>query len=393
MAHNLATLQTNVVSGPPQPMPHLSRFIQTHTEDILREWEQFARELPATSSMDVAALRDHAKAMLTVIARDLETPQTDRQRVERAHGAADAVDEAATTAASQHGLGRAHSGFGVDHMLAEFRALRTSVTRLWRKAHNEAGPAELEELTRFNEAIDQAIAESLARYTREVEATRDRFFAVLGHDLRTPLGVILTSSQLLLDTATLSKDERNLVLGMERSGRRMIELVKDLLDLALTRLGSGIPVSCAEMDLDALVRDVVSEVASAHPGSRIEVESTGPLTGSWDKGRLGQALINLVSNAVEHGSRGTPVRVTARGDGPRMVTVSVSNAGPPIPPEQIGGLFDAMKGGVSVRDRRHLGLGLYIVDKIVEAHGGSIDIRSEDGEGTTFTVSLPRGGC
>jgi signal transduction histidine kinase len=370
-------------------MPHLSTFIQDHIEEILQEWEAFARELPSTSSMDVAALRDHAEAMLLVIARDLETPQSERERAEKSRGIQDAVDDV-DSAASQHGLGRAESGFGVDHMIAEFRALRASVVSLWRKQQKHEGSSDLEEITRFHEAIDQAIAESMAEYTRAVETTRDRFFAVLGHDLRTPLGVILMSSQFLLETGNLSDSERTLVTGMEKSGRRMIELVRDLLDLALTRLGSGIPLKCAPMDMDVLVREVVAEVAGSSPASRIEVETSGDLTGAWDKARLGQAFSNLVSNAVQHGSQTAPIRVAARGDVSGKVTVSVANEGPPIPRDQISGIFDAMKGQPDNSDRRHLGLGLYIVDKIVEAHGGTIDIHSAEGEGTTFIVSLPR---
>jgi signal transduction histidine kinase len=245
-------------------------------------------------------------------------------------------------------------------------------------------------MTRFNEAIDQAIAESLVRYTREVETARDRFFAVLGHDLRTPLSAIITSSQLLLETAELTDAQRRIVTGMERSGRRMTELVRDLLDLALSRLGSGIPLECAEMDMADLVRDVVGEATASNPGSRVEVETTGLLVGAWDRARLAQALTNLVGNAMQHGSRSGVITVTARGDNLGAVTVAVRNEGPPIPPDRIDGLFEAMKGDSPDRDRRHLGLGLYIVDKIVEAHGGSIDVRSSDTEGTTFVVSLPR---
>ena len=371
-------------------MPRLSAFIRAHREDILADWEAFARALPSASSMDVAALRNHAQAMLDVIARDLDTPQTERHRDEKARGGVDVAADADVSAASEYGLGRAESGSSVDHMLAEFRALRASVIRLWRKEQGEAGPADLEELTRFNEAIDQAIAESIARYTRQVETTRDRFFAILGHDLRTPLGVILTSSQFLLDSAKLGEAERAVVAAMERSGRRMIELVKDLLDLALTRLGHGIPVRCADMDLGELLRDVVSEVSASYPDRRIDVETSGALVGTWDRARLAQALSNLVSNAIQHGARNSPIRIAARGEASEMVTVSIANEGPPIPPDEIGGLFDAMKENSSNRDRRHLGLGLYIVDKIVEAHGGSVEVHSSEAHGTTFVVSLPR---
>jgi len=374
----------------PEAMSHLADFIQDHIEEILKEWEAFARKLPSASSMDVTGLRDHAEAMLLVIAHDLKTPQTERERTEKARDVESSIDDVDSTAASQHGLGRAESGFGVNHMIAEFRALRASVISLWRKQGKNAGSSDLEEITRFNEAIDQAIAESMAQYTRAVDAARDRFFAVLGHDLRTPLGVILTSSQFLLETGGLSDAERTIVAGMERSGRRMIELVRDLLDLALSRLGSGIPLKAAPMDIGALLRELAVEVAGSNPASRIEVETHGDLTGVWDDARLAQAFSNLISNAVQHGSRSAPIKVVARGDASGVVTVAVANEGPPIPRDQLGGIFDAMKGQSDTSDRRHLGLGLYIVDKVVEAHGGTIEIRSAEGEGTTFTVSLPR---
>ncbi|HEY4307719.1 MAG TPA: HAMP domain-containing sensor histidine kinase [Gemmatimonadaceae bacterium] len=370
-------------------MPRLSEFIREHTENILDAWETLARELSTAEAVDVASLRDHARVMLTIIARDLDTPQTEIERVERARGARDSIGTAEVSAAGQLGLGRATRGFSVASMLAEFRALRASVIKLWRETQTSAGPEELEQMTRFNEAIDQAIAESIARYTDEVETTRDRFFAVLGHDLRTPLSVISMSSQFLLDTADLNEEQLGIVAGMKRSSQRMIELVRDLLDLALTRLGHGMPVRPSEMDLGALVRDVVEEATTSSPGSEIEVETQGMLVGHWDRARLAQALGNLVSNAVQHGAPKTPIRVAACGENARTVTVSVANKGLPIPPDHIAGIFGAMKGN-SGGDRRHLGLGLYIVDKIVDAHGGSIDVRSSDEEGTRFIITLPR---
>ena len=369
-------------------MPRLSQFIRDHREEVLAAWETFARERSSTT-MDVAALRDHAGAMLDVIVGDLDRPQTEEQRSEKALGELDVANDK-INAASQHGVGRAASGFSVQSMLAEFRALRASVISLWRQQERQAGPDELEDIVRFNEAIDQAIAESMARYTHEVETARGRFFAVLGHDLRTPLGVIQTSSQFLLETAALTAAQRTVIAGMERSGRRMTELVKDLLDLALTRLGTGIPIERASMDIGDLLRDVVAEVTASRPESRIEIQTKGPLRGAWDRARLAQALINLVGNAVQHGSTEMPIVVEADGEDRKRVTVSVTNHGRAIPPAQIGGLFDAMKGASSNGDRRHLGLGLYIVDKIVDAHGGSIDVRSSEAEGTTFAVCLPR---
>src|SRR5512141_2731528 len=140
----------------------LHDFIRANRESILTEWETFARTCaPAGATMGVAALRDHANAMLTVIAADLTTAQGGYEQSEKSKGNAPSSDSAPLTAAESHGAGRAVSGFTVAQMVAEYRALRGSVLRLWMAAQGELGPAEIDDLIRFNEAIDQALAESI----------------------------------------------------------------------------------------------------------------------------------------------------------------------------------------------------------------------------------------
>ena len=371
-------------------MAALSTFIREHREEILTEWEMFARSLPIGALMEVVALRDHAEAMLEVIARDLEERQTSRQRDAKARGASDVNERTAPTAATEHGSGRAQSGFTVNQMVAEFRALRASVLRLWGRQPGPKGEAELEEMVRFNEAIDQAIAESLARYTTEIDQTKERFLAILGHDLRTPLGAITMSAQFILESGDLTEPYHSLVDRIGKSGRRMNKMVSDLLDFSRTRLGDTIPIAREEMDVAKMLDDIVAEVAASYPEARLEVEASGDLRGQWDCARLTQAVTNLVGNAAQHGLVDAPIGVTARGEAVEIV-IAVHNEGPAIPDELIGKIFEPMKrGGEDGGDRRHLGLGLYIVDRIVAAHGGRIDVTSSESRGTTFTVRLPR---
>ena len=346
--------------------------------------------------MDVAALRDHAREMLDVIARDLEAPQSDRQQANKARGEADATEggqrDDARTAAQEHGAGRAESGFKVDQMISEFRALRASVIRLWSRTLQQANLADLEDLTRFNEAIDQAIAESIMRFTKDVGESKERFLAILAHDLRTPLGAIITSSTFMLDNGELEEPNRTLVERVGSSARRMNQMVADLLDFTRTRFGDSMPLVRSDVDARKLLNEVVAEVAATYPSARVRVETAGNLHGSWDGDKLTQALINLVANAAQHGSDKSPIMVEARGSD-REVEIAVQNEGPEIPPDKIARIFDAMKHSVDdrSRDRRHLGLGLFIVDKIVQAHGGSMDVTSSRQSGTTFTMRLPRG--
>lgn len=340
--------------------------------------------------MDVVALRDHAQAMLDVIAADLDTPQTARRQAEKATGLANLAGEATRSAAAEHGSGRAANGFTVVQMIAEFRALRASVVRLWTTQRQTLGAAEVEELIRFNEAIDQAVAESLVRYSRDIDATRERFLAILGHDLRNPLGAIATSTRFLLETGGSAAEQTQLIRGIESAGRRMSRLVADLLELALSRLGDDMPINRTTFDLGMMVHDVVAEVSASHPRARIETHCDGDLRGQWDRARLAQALINLVGNAVQHGAANEPIVVAARRDAADTILV-VHNQGRAIPPEKLDNIFDGLKlGADGGRDRRHLGLGLFIVDKIVEAHGGTIEVQSTEESGTTSTIRLPR---
>ena len=371
-------------------MPRLATFLRQNTEPILAEWETFARGLSVDETLDIKALRDHAKEMLTVIATDLEESQTDLQRSDKARGLSDAAESKLPTAAQEHGAGRADSGFTIDQMVAEFRALRASVIQLWMKRERQATSDDLQDMIRFNEAIDQAIAESTAAYTRDVRESKDRFLAILGHDLRTPLGSIITSTRFMLDTGELAEPHLSLVTRVESSARRMNRLVTDLLEFTRSRFGDAIPVELADMDLDKVVRDVAAEVSASYPSSHVDVETVGDLKGRWDCDRITQALINLVSNAVQHGAPGKPIQI--RGTGTATgVLVTIHNEGPPIPEPALKQLFDPLKEAGNGGDRRrHFGLGLYIVQKIVQAHGGSIDVASTEESGTTFTLRLPR---
>ncbi|HEY2855031.1 MAG TPA: sensor histidine kinase [Gemmatimonadaceae bacterium] len=364
----------------------LSTFIRQNAEPILSEWEAFARTLPRGSSMDVDALRNHAKAMLEDIARDMETPQTERERSDKSKGV---LPQRHTVAATEHGHARAGSGFTVVEMVAEFRALRATVIRLWTAQLPQFAQAEADDLIRFNEAIDQAVAESLERYAGEINETRERFLAILGHDLKNPLGAIAASVSLLRETASAGAERSKVIQIIQNATLRMTNLVADMLELALSRLGDDMPVRMSEVNMRDVIERVVAEIRATYPTAQITTSFHGDLAGHWDASRLTQALTNLIANAAQHGDLSKPIHVIGRGDRTE-VSIEVRNSGPTIGSERLRQLFEGRSAarGES-RDRRHLGLGLFIVDKIVAAHGGSIDVRSANSE-TAFVVHLPR---
>jgi signal transduction histidine kinase len=371
----------------------LAEFIETNIEPILAEWVEFAASSgPAGKAMDLAALRDHAVEMLKTIVDDLRTRQTAAEQTTKSKGDAPPAKGGTFTAAEVHGAVRAESGFTLGEMVSEYRAVRASILRLWTKANGTLTGDDIGDLMRFNEAIDQATAESIIRFMRDLDRSKEMFVAILGHDLRTPLNAVIMSSQFMLERGKLEEQDVGLATSTLRSARRMNSMVGDLLDLTRSRLGSGIPIARAEMDMDAVARQAVEEVAAASPKRVLQINTSGELHGSWDAPRIGQVLVNLLSNAVQYGDTDKPVTATVRGEA-KEVVLTVHNCGPAIPISQIARLFDPvkrLKDGEAASSNGNLGLGLYIAERIVSAHGGTIQVTSSEKDGTVFTLRLPR---
>jgi signal transduction histidine kinase len=370
----------------------LAQFITASSNRIISEWEDFARlHLTAASKMDLTQRRDHVEGMLKSIASDLDTPQTKREQASKSKGQDDA-NVRSDTAANAHGTDRAATGFSPVDLVSEFRALRASVLRLWSEAQSQFSRENLEEVTRFNEAIDQLLVESMTRYARDVEHSKDLFLGVLGHDLRNPLGAIMMSATVMMTKEGPDWPHLNTAARILNAGTRMDRLIGDLVDFTRTRLGTGIPVVRAEMDMETICRQTVDEITAFHPRCVVNFKATGELHGTWDSGRIGQALSNLCGNAFQHGAENAPIDVGLRGEA-HQVVLTVHNNGHRIPKSQLHDIFEPFKqlepGSTKAKDSRSVGLGLFIVQAIVTAHEGTIEVESSE-RGTTFTVRLPR---
>lgn len=225
---------------------------------------------------------------------------------------------------------------------------------------------------------------------RATAELREQFIAVLGHDLRNPLSSILMSAGFLLALPQEPR-QRTVLERIQGSGERMSRMIDDILDFARGRLGGGMTLTVERVEVDDLVGQVVDEVASARPDRAVRFAPAGAGTAPLDRSRVAQMLSNLVSNAVEHGSPGEPVEISATSVGDRVV-LAVANRGEPIAPEVVARLFEPYVRPERKGPRPGLGLGLYIAAEIARAHGGSIRAESSVEAGTTFTVELPRGG-
>ena len=374
----------------------LSKFILDNLDKILQEWEEFASTISALKEADKVELRDHASAVLKVIAADLLTPQAESEREAKSKGLALARIAGLDTPAEIHAEARMSSGLNGDQVMSEFRALRASVLRLWALDASIKTPEEIEDMVRFNEAIDQAQSESMARYARLLRDAQSLFLAILGHDVRSPLGAVSMGAQVLLHDPTLPSKVLKVGLRIFNSSKRVDEIVRDLLDFSTSHLGDGIPIDPSTVDLSEICFNVVEEMRTFHPDRQIELVSEGDLVGTWDGPRLAQAFSNLISNAVQHGTPQSPVQVSLTGASEGVV-FEVRNDAELIPELKLRTLFDPVKSfAIRPPDERtasrlhNLGLGLYVVKEIVKAHQGEISVSSTADTGVKFSLSVPR---
>jgi len=286
----------------------LSQFIRLNTAEIISEWEAFARTLvPIGPAATPLALRDHIQDLLNFIAYDIDTEQTRPEQVEKSHG--EKPRSPVPTAAEIHASLRHAGGFNLDQMVSEYRALRASIVKLWDASLTDISHANLTDLIRFNEAIDQTLTESICDYSDKLDRSRSLFLGILSHDLRNPLGAISMSADLTTRIGELSERQTMLQAQIGDSASRASEIVSHLLDITKTRLGSGLPIIREDMDVGFVGRQLVDEAKATHPGQAFDIQTSGDLEGKWDRARLGQVLSNLLGNAVQYGFKDAPIFV------------------------------------------------------------------------------------
>jgi signal transduction histidine kinase len=349
--------------------------------------------MPAAADMDEVALLDHGRLILQEISADMRRPQDDDERQAKSEGQSDAAPALRSVPSRSHARQRERQGFEVEQMVAEYRALRATVLRLWSASSSDVQVQDLDDVTRFNEAVDQAMAESLSVFVTEVNRTRDLFLGMLGHDLRGPLATISGYAALALRKRP---DDALQLAVVQRSVGQMKALLDDLVEYSRHRLGSGLPIDPAPLQLDKFAQNTLQEIDAISSGRILELTSHGNLQGEWDARRLHQALSNMVFNALKYGFPNSPVRVHLEGTHSDEVVLAVENDGNPISPSLLPKLFDPLTRADGVEGASdsqvagaNLGLGLYVVREIATAHGGTVEVSSDE-SCTRFELRLPR---
>jgi signal transduction histidine kinase len=225
-----------------------------------------------------------------------------------------------------------------------------------------------------------------------IRQAQDIFIGILGHDIRTPLSAISIGAETLLRSASLEGKSVQIASRIFNSSKRISGLVDNLLDFTSARFGMQLAVR--PVDMAMLAEQVTEEICCAHPERSILLDVMGDCHGKWDSGRISQVISNLISNALQHGSPTEAVCVSLAG-GTDKVQLIVHNLGTPIPVDEIGHIFEPLRRYSRIARHQqgaclNLGLGLYIAREVIVAHGGVISVASNETQGTTFTVDLPK---
>ncbi len=366
----------------------LAEFIRTNIDAIAQEWEEFAKSCtPASIGMTRTTLLNDVIPILEAIAHDMETPQSPDEQV--AKGKGHHLSDSLARVAADHVGARIESRFDLAQIVSEYRAVRASTLRLY--ARSEGLSEETREVVRFSEAIDESVAEIVPTFLERETQYRDRFFGMLGHDLRGPINAIGLCAALLTEGPDRSADDQRWVARILRSCDRLDHMVKDIIDFTRGRFGEPMRIIRVRADLRTVIRDIISEIQCANPAAMINLSAADACAGEWDSERLSQLLWNLVTNAIQHvKAKQVDVKVETEKD---QVLIAVHNEGQPIPPDFLASIFNPlMREGNSDRHPAGLGLGLFICKEIVKAHGGTIVATSTWQAGTTFAVRMNKSG-
>ncbi len=362
--------------------PLNQHLIKEKKEAILSLWEErCVKEVKSARSTESRALRDSLPlyldhldealaASLKVVARQAAIIDREAKRIGKMHGADRAFN----------------SRYTLSEVVEEYHILREVLFHIL----EFDGP--LSELTRdiVLDSIDQAVKNAVVEFTGAHAETQQKFIHTLTHDLRTPISVAKMNAHLAIKCAGLPTPAIDCIKRNVISLNRLDAMIQNLLDVSRIRAGESLTLQFEPCDLETVIREVLDEMTIVHR-ARFLLKSNGPLVGNWARDALTRAVENLIDNAVKYGAEGTPITVSLKDSG-TAIEISVHNEGSFIPESEIPRMFEKFQRSQSSQDETQpgWGLGLTLVQAVVEDHHGRIRVQSSEEAGTTFILEIPR---
>lgn len=358
----------------PSKLSETGKLLIEQREVVMKRWEADVRlENSRVAQLESPILIDTLPSFIDNLAEAL-SPEYPR---------GNATED--STVAQEHGGERARvTNYRLSDLLMEYQVLREVVLSLLAEKKVTLNQQEFKVIqTSFNLAVREA-ATAFSLVHAEI---REQFVATLTHDLRNPLNSISMATQLLQTEETLSGDARLWVSKISENAKRMDRMIQDLLDVTYVRAGGRLTLRLDEVCILDLVKEVVSQMTLSY-GRKFVIEGNSEL-GIWDRDSLHRAIDNLASNAVKYGDPIAPITISIANEMGRLL-LKVHNEGPPIPPGEREAIFLAYHRSHNNRGgKKGWGIGLPLVRAVAEAHGGSLQLDSAVGRGTTFTIDIP----
>ena len=359
-------------------LPH---FIHESLDDILSEWERECGSVPPGAQP--ALRRVHFGKVLEAVASEMKRSKASDRLVAATVAAFERKPAAGATSSAPHSQ--------ASQLVDDYASLRASVVRQWRRKHPNPSAADLDDLVHFNEAMDRSLAELAATFSPSESQPNSLFLGVLNHELRTSVASILMSAQVLTHRSTPGTPEAKAAQRILRSCQQVRQSLDALSDFTKVRLGEHLEIDRVTDDMAVLCKQALDAFARIDPERKVRLTSDGDLAGDWDTTRVREAVGGLLANAARFASRGSVVTIAVDGHAADEVKVTLHGDGTPIDIDMLQTIFDPVA-RVESENATYagLGLGLFIVRKVVDAHGGQVSVDASAEDGTTFTMVLPR---
>lgn len=365
------------------PSRQLAALIRTERETLLSAWRDKVRRIPVATELDTPTLNDHIPVLLEELCTALELGMDQQLAAHITNGSS-----------SIHGLQRLEDGFGIEEVVAEYNMLRHCLHE-FADTHDVlliGQPAQI-----LNGVLDTAIGAAIKSYVvqqaLETQRRREDYLAFVAHDLRTPLNAVALAAQLLeKDIAQHEGMERSrgVLNTLERNVGYLTSLVNKVLQENVSlEAESGIRLECRQLDLWPLVESLIHDLRPVAGTGSTKLINDVPqdLTVCADASLLRRVFQNLIANAIRHTPHGE-IRITARRmHTQKLVKCEVTDSGSGIAAERLPHIFDKFE--TDGKRATDFGLGLTICKTFIEAHGGTITVSSQPGQGTSFYFTLP----
>ncbi|WP_199300163.1 sensor histidine kinase KdpD [Trichocoleus sp. FACHB-262] len=357
-----------------------SEQLKQNAPRIMQIWEKRARdEVNASMHQNSLVLRNSLPLYLDQLTDELSTT------IDRTPDRIASDEVESTRIGKLHGHERAgYADYSMSQLILEYHILRQVIFQVL----EAEAPLGVRERDIIIGSIEQAVNDAATQFSQTLRDVQELFMVTLTHDLKNPINVIKMGTQLILRRLERGDAHIDVAARMITAIDRLDAMIQNLLDASRLRAGQSLNFAFEECDLEILVQDVVEDLNFTYGNRFVIVSDSGVRTQCSPK-EIRRVIENLAINAVKYGAPNTPITLTLQ-QSETLITLTLHNEGNPIAPEAQSILFQQFRRTVSAEDKTGWGLGLFLAKSIVEAHQGTIEVQSSEGQGTSFIVKLPK---